>query len=754
MRYPHIKQHDEKDCGAACLSMISEYYGLKLPLAKFRDLIKVDNFGASIYGIVTGSKKIGFDAEALEGDKEELLNEINNKNIIFPFIARIINDEMYEHYIVVYKINKNSVIIGDPSRFHNIKVPIESFFSSWQKQIITFKLNGDFSKRNEQKGAFIKFFKPIFGQKKILTILFIMSLFISSINIFSAFIFEYIINNVTAEGNTSYYNEDMHYVGDECDEEHTFSKLLFQKIENADLKTICISIILLYIVQGIVQMLRSYTLANMIKKVDISISLGYYNHLIDLPIVFFGTRKTGELISRFSDASNIREAISTTTLTIMIDTLMAIITGIFLFNMSHLLFIFTLFIMSIYSIVMIIFRNPIKIINKNVMEMNAQTTSYLKESIDGIETIKAHQYEQNVKRKTKKLFEKFVNQTVKGSIIFNLQEVLLTTISCIGMVLLLWIGSYLCIENIITIGTLITFYYLLNQFLEPVKNLIELQPILQTAIVASERLNDVLDTPIEENNENLLNKGNLFGDINFKNVNFRYGNRQLVLKNIDLHIKKGTTVAIVGESGCGKTTIAKLLMAFYNYESGGITIDGKSITKYSPNLIREKIAYISQDIFLFSDTIYNNLRMNNKNITNEEIEKICCLCHADQFIRKLPYKYETVLEENGDNLSAGQKQRLAIARALLHNPDILIMDEATSNLDIITEESIKKIISNFSNNITCIIIAHRLNTICQCDYIYVMENGEIKEKGTHECLLKKNGLYTKYYKIDGKLCCN
>lgn len=761
MKYPHIKQHDQKDCGAACLSMISEFYGLKLPIAKFRELIKVDNQGANIYGIVTGASEIGFEAEALEGNPDELFKGIADNEIQFPFIARIVSDEMMEHFIVIYQIQKDKLIIGDPAKQNITKIPIQKFVEQWQGNIITFQPNQSFEKGNYRKGGFIKFFKFITNQKKLLAVVFVMSLIISLISIFSSITFQYIIDDalvMTADTQTS-ETADGHDHDHEHDHEHDehehededsekwdildwFTKKINESVSDVfqNIRTVCLCVIMMFLVRGVLQALRGYLLSIAAKKVEVPLTLGYYNHLVDLPARFFGTRKTGELMSRFSDTSKIREAISTTALTIMIDTLMAVLTGIYLFTVSSVLFAITFGIMLLYAIVIFIFKNPIRAINHEIMENDAQVDSYLKESIDGIETIKAYQYEESAKKNTEKLFTKLVNRIVKGSVIYNIQEVLVTTIASVGVVGLLWSGAYLCLGNVITIGELISFYYLLEYFTDPVKNLINLQPALQTAGVAAERLNDVLDAEIESS-ENKQSVSNLKGDIHFDHIDFRYGNRELLLKDIDLKIRQGQNIAVVGESGCGKTTLTKLLMAFYYPEKGKITINGVDLAECDPQTVRKHIAYISQNTFLFSDTIYNNLKMGNENISNEEVERICRLCYADEFIQNLPFKYETIIDENGNDLSGGQKQRLAIARALLRKPDILIMDEATSNLDTITEESIKKTIEGLSENMTCIIIAHRLNTIRNCDYIYVMDKGRIAEQGTHDELIQKKGIY-------------
>lgn len=722
-KYPFIQQHDEKDCGAACLSMISEFYGLKLPIARFRDLIKVDNQGANIYGLVTGAEKIGLNADALEGVPAELFEGISNGEISFPFIARIVNEQMFEHFVVVYEIKKDTIVIGDPGKSKIIEVPVTRFAEQWQGQIITFSKKADFEKKNGRKNGFRKFFRLLISQKKLLLFIFILSVIISAINVFGAVIFQYILSDST-EVKTVESRELQHVL--------------------SNIRTICIVIILMYILRAILQILRGYLLAITAKRVDVSLTLTYYNHLVDLPPSFHEVWKTGEFMSRFYDTSKIRDAISTAALTIMLDTIMALACGALLCYISKTLFFVTVVVMALYALIMFVFRKSLKLVNHEYMEKEAQVTSYLKETIDGIETVKANQYENAVKRKTEILYENFAHKSVKSTLIYNLQESIVSAVASIGIVILLWTGTYLCIKNVISIADLFTFYYLISYFLDPVSNLINLQPELQAAVVAGERLNDILDAEVEQDDVERRGIECLQGDLRIEHVDFRYGNREMVLQDLSMIFEQGKKTAIVGGSGCGKTTVAKLLLSFYKPERGKITIDGIDISEYRISSIRKRIAYISHDIFLFSDTIYNNLKLGNENVTEEEIKRVCKLCCADGFIDKFPLKYNTVIEENGSNLSGGQKQRIAIARALLQKPDILIMDEATGNLDTITEKSINKIIETFSDTMTWIIIAHRMNIVKNCDYIYVMSEGKVIEQGTHQTLLDINGMYKKY----------
>lgn len=725
MKHPITKQHDQKDCGAACLSMIARFYGLNMPIVKYRELIKVDNDGSNLYAITQGASQIGLSANALEGTYNELEKEISSNKIHFPFIARIISEEMFEHYIVVYNITSKKVIAGDPAK-GKVTYSIELFKKIWTGHIVTFEKTPRFKKGNEAKGSLKKFVKLVTAQKKLITIVVILSFLISAISLFGSMLFEYITNNVLYPNNPVKGTQIL--------------SLLFSNIDN-----LCTTIIIFYIFQGFTQVLRCYLLAIISKRVDITLNMTFFKHLIHLPINFFTTRKSGEIMSRFSDTSNIREAVSSTVLTLIVDSIMTIFFGCYLCYINVFLFFIALSMMICYAIIVYVFKNPIKQINQTSMEENAQMTSYLKESIDGMETIKSFRNEDIVYNKTCNIFTKMINVFVKGSVVYALKDAIIATIASVGVVALLWVGNELCINGTITLGSMISFYVVLNYFLSPLKNLVELQSSIQAAVVASERLNDILEIPVESKNIFYQEKANLKGDISFNNITFRYGYREAVINDLSINIKQGYKVAIVGESGSGKTTLMKLLMAFYRPESGTITINEHELCEFSPNAIRDKISYVSQNVFFFSDTIKNNLTMNNPNISENDVNKACSLAMAKSFIEELPLGYDTILSENASNLSGGQRQRLAIARALLQKPDILILDEATSSLDAITEESIKTTIFKITNGITTFIIAHRLSTIKNCDLILVMDNGKIVESGTHNELIALDGIYKSYW---------
>lgn len=719
MKYYCIKQHDITDCGAACLATICKQNGYGIGITKIREVAGTDKQGTNAYGVIKAAEELGFSAKGVKGNKEAFFSEFP-----LPCIAHVIVDGNLLHYVVIHKITKKQVIIADPG-VGIVKLTPEEFFGEvhneekppkyqWSGILILLVKNETFTKGNETKGLFGRFFHLLLPQKKLLLHIFIASLVYTILGILGAFYFKELIDSVLPDG------------------------------LRKTLMTLSIGVILLNVFKVVLSAIRSHLLLYLSQKLDIALLLGYYRHVLELPMNFFGTRRVGEIISRFNDAGNVRDAISGATLTIMIDTIMAVAGAVILCIQNVKLFVIAVIIVVLYVIIVLTFNKWYEKLNRKQMEDNSQLTSYMVESLNGIQTVKAYNAERKVKLETEIKFVKLLKSIFKLSWVSNMQSSFKIFVELVGGVIILWVGGVSVINGEMTIGALITFNSLLVYFLDPVKNLINLQPQMQTAVVAADRLGEILDLEAEktEKESRKMAPLTLAGDIQIRNLDFRYGTRRQVLSDINLTIKKGEKVAFVGESGSGKTTLSKLLLHLYSPEKGEILINGNNIEDIRLECLRERIAYIPQETFLFSGSIYDNLVLGMDDVNMDNVVEVAKLAQAHDFINELPLRYETRLEENGANLSGGQRQRLAIARAMLKRPDILILDEATSNLDSITERALDKTINEFSKEMTTIFIAHRLSTIKDCDRIFVMDKGKIIEQGTHKELSESGGKYS------------
>lgn len=718
MKYYCVRQHDITDCGAACLATISKQNGYRISISKIREIAGTDKQGTNAYGVIKAAEALGFSAKGVKGNQEAFFSDFP-----LPCIAHVVVDGSLMHYVVIHKITKKQVIIADPGR-GIVKLKPKEFFGEvheegkppkykWTGILILLIKNETFQKGKNTKGLFERFLYLLIPQKKMLLHIFAASLIYTVLGILGAFYYQALLDDILPDGLSQ------------------------------TLVTLSIGIIALNIFKVMLDAFRSHLLLYLSQKLDIALLLGYYRHVIQLPMSFFGTRKVGEIVSRFNDASKVRDAISGATLTIMIDTFMAVAGAIILYMQNTKMFGVALIVVLLYGVIVITFNNHYKRLNERTMEDNAQLTSYLVESLNGMQTIKAYNAERKADRETEKRFVKLLRSIFNLSWVGNIQTSLKGATELIGGVVILWVGAVSVIHGEITIGQLITFNSLLAYFLDPVKSLINLQPQMQTAVVAAERLGEILDLEAEKDarEKNKLAPEHLDGDITFQHVKFRYGTRKLVLDDVDFTIHKGEKVAFVGESGSGKTTLTKLLLHLYKPEEGNILIHQNNIEDIQLETLRERIAYISQETFLFSGTIMENLMLGIDDASVDDVIEASKLAQAHEFINQLPLRYETLLEENGANLSGGQRQRLAIARAMLKRPDILILDEATSNLDALTERALDKTIHEYCKNMTTIFIAHRLSTIKECDRIFVMEKGKIIEAGTHEELKLAGGKY-------------
>jgi len=705
-RYCCVLQKDEKDCGPACILTIAKQYNSNFSIAKLRQISGTDRNGTNLTGIIKGLDYLGFETKAVKVEDKKIDNSVS-----FPIIAHVETEDNLLHYVVVHNVTKRKIIISDPSDGIK-KLSHKEFSSIWTGILVLVEPKKDFQKRNEKDNSLTRFFYVLKNQKSLLFNIFLVSMLYTLLGIVTSFSSKFLIDYILKD------------------------RLL------TTLNVMVIGMVMLEIIQMLLSIFRGYLLIFLGQKIDITILLGYYNHVIKLPMNFFSTRKIGEITSRFSDADNINDAVAETVLTLMLDVITATVGGIIVYLQNQYLFFVSIIVLLFYLLIVFSFKEILKKINNEVLENNSQLTSYIIQSINGIETIKAYNLEKNIQDETEFKYLKVIKSSFKRSKIYNLLGFLSGVVELVGNTLIMWVGATQVMKGRLTLGEMMVFNTLLGYFTDPLKSLISLQPTIQTATVSADRLGEIIDLDIEQSDEKMIPQ-NLKGDIEIKGLNFRYGTRELILKNINMEIKQGEKIALVGESGSGKTTLAKLILKFYDFEKGDININDFNLKDIDNTFLRNKISYISQDMFLFNKTIKENLMLSDE-IEIDDVIELSKKVNAYEFINELPQRFDYMIEENGTNLSTGQKQRLSILRALLKKPDILIMDEATSNLDSITESAIQKTLNNPEFNMTTIIIAHRLSTIRLCDRIYVLDKGEIIETGTHEELIE---LKNKYYAL-------
>lgn len=710
----YIRQQDLKDCGPACLAMISRYYGFTMSISKIREVAGTDLEGTNIKGLIEAGEKLGFEVKGVKATNFEALKEIP-----LPAIAHVVMDGGLLHYVVIHKVKNNKIYIVDPEKGF-ITYSLEEFGQIWTGILVLMTPSGDFQTGKASQSTLSRFIFLLRQQTNLLVPLFFASIFFNLFGLLGAFYFKFLIDDIV----TNQLLQTLHIVS--------------------------IGIVILYIFKVFLSYFRTHLILYLSRRIDIQLMLGYYRHVVGLPMNFFETRKVGEIISRFMDASKIRDALSTITVTLMIDTVMVTLGAVLLYIHSPVLFGVTLLLIPFYIGIIFAFRKPYQHINREEMESNAKLNSYLVESLNGIATIKSYNAEKEVFFQTENRFVNLLRYVFKRGMLSNLQGSIKMGLELIGGTVILWVGAMQVLKGSMTIGELITYNALLGYFLNPIENLIGIQPTMQSALVAGERLNEIFDLDAEKNEKEhkKVSPKQLSGKIECSNVTFCYGTRKNVLNNISFSIEQGSQVAFVGESGSGKTTISKLLMNYYEPQEGNIYYEDYHIKEINRTALRDRIAYVSQESFFFSASIYENLRFGlERKVSLEEMIHVCKLACIHEFISELHLSYETLLEENASNLSGGQRQRLAIARALLKKPDILILDEATSNLDSTTEKHITDMLKELGlQGVTVIMIAHRLSTIQHANQIFVMEKGNIIERGSHEELLFHKGEYYRLWK--------
>lgn len=703
-----VPQIDARDCGVAALASIAKFYGSDFSLAHLRELAKTDKEGTTALGIVKAAKEMGFETRAIQAD----MSLFDMDDVPYPFIVHVNKDGKIQHYYVVYKVLKNAILIGDPDPSVKVtRLSKEKFAEDWTGMAIFLAPEPSYKPHKDKKNGLLSFLPLIFKQRSLIVYIVLASLLVTLINILGSYYLQGILDE---------------YIPNQM---------------KSTLGIISIGLIITYTLQQMMSFSRDYLLTVLSQRLSIDVILSYIRHIFELPMSFFATRRTGEVISRFTDANSIIDALASTILSLFLDVSILVIVASVLLIQNTNLFLLSLISIPIYIVIIFAFMKPFEKMNNEVMQSNSMLSSAIIEDINGIETIKSLTSEESRYQKIDSEFVDYLDKSFKLNKYSILQTSLKQGAQLILNVAILWFGAQLVMTGKISVGQLITFNTLLTYFTNPLENIINLQTKLQSAKVANNRLNEVYLVSSEfEDKQSLTNPEFLKGDIQFEDLSYKYGFGRDTLSDINLTIKKGDKVSLVGISGSGKTTLAKMIVNFFEPYKGRITLNKNDLKMIDKKVLRQHINYLPQQAYIFSGSILENLTLGaNQMISQEDIIKACEIAEIRRDIEQMPMGYQTQLSD-GAGLSGGQKQRIALARALLTKAPVLILDEATSGLDVLTE---KKVIDNLMAlpDKTIIFVAHRLSISERTNQVIVLDQGKIIETGSHQELMDQDSFY-------------
>lgn len=669
--FKRIKQEGLKDCGPSCLLNIIKHYKGYIDINDLKDMCKTDKSGTTAYHLIEASKKLGFESYGIKCN----LKELKKENVILPCIAHVIINNSYKHYVVIEKIDfKNKrILINDPIGKH--KYCSYNDFDKVFNNILIY-LYPIKKITNTPNNSNIKFFQEIIksSTNQLIQVV-IISIFVTIFSIITSFYLQYMTDNIT------------------------FSK---QKIT-----LIFIIFLIIYMLKIISDFLRNKILILINQKIDFNLTFKTFKQIINLPYRYYKNNTTGEIISKINDLEAVREVISKVALSLFIDLPLTILSLIIMYIINDTLFFISLVIMLLYLFIIIIFRNKFNNLIDEATANKATVTSYMVESINGYETIKGCNIEDKIIHNFEEKYAIYSNKIEELDNYYNYQYLLKELINNIGFIVIILIGIFLVMDKTITLGSLLSFNSLLIYFLSPIRNIIDLDNNLRQTKISIKKI-----SYLYHKKNNYKNKKTI-GDITFKDLNYSFDDVTNVLSNINLTIKNKSKVMVLGSSGSGKSTLFKILKQNYEVKRDKVYVNGIDINDYKLN----NIVYVSQNEILFSDTLENNI--------GNDIYKVSKICLVDEIVKKMQLGYKTLIEENGFNLSGGEKQRIILSRALSNPFDILIIDEGLSQVDTNMERIIlKNIIKEYSNK-TIIFISHRLDNIDLFNQVIKLEKGKI-----------------------------
>ncbi|WP_420628005.1 peptidase domain-containing ABC transporter [Candidatus Leptofilum sp.] len=702
-RVPVLLQLSAIECGAACLAMILSYYGRKARVAEIREQCSVGRDGLTAQTIARAGRQHGLRVKAYSLEPEAL------QYVTLPAIAHW----GFNHFVVVEQWSPEFVDIVDPGSGRR-RLTNAEFSAEFTGVILTFEPSIHFEQRSETTTApwkqYSKYLLLSPGTPRLITQVLGASLLLQLLGLLIPIITKLLIDDILP------FKRDglMAYLG--------------------------VGIIVLLLAQLTASYLRATILVYLQARLDSQMMMGFFEHVLSLPFQFFQQRSTGDLLMRLNSNTLIREILTNQTISLFLDSSFILIYLLIILFQSSQFGIIVLAIGLLQAGMLLATHRPVQRLVQRQLAEQSKEQGYLVEALSGIETLKAAGAENIAFDKWSNLFFKQLNATIRQNYVTAVIEIIMTNIRTFSPLLLLWVGARHVLAGEMSLGTMLALNTLAVAFLVPLSSLVSSGRQLQLVTAHLDRVADVLDAKPEQDLSQVQIAPILQGHISIENVSFRYDeNAPFILQGISATILPGQKVAIVGRTGSGKSTLAKLLVGLYTPTSGAIFYDGLPHNQLNYGSLRQQFGVVLQESFLFNTSIRQNIAFGNPALSLDETMQAAKLAAIHDDIVQMPMQYETMVSEGGDALSGGQRQRLSLARALANQPAILILDEATSHLDVSTENLVEQHLSSLA--CTRIVIAHRLSTIRNADLILVLDGGQIAERGTHHQLVTQNGFY-------------
>jgi ABC-type bacteriocin transporter len=705
-----VRQRDITDCGAAALASIAAYHKLDMPVSRIRQFASTDKKGTNILGLMEAASRLGFEAKGVRGAFDSLFK------IPTPSIAHVIINDVLHHYVVIYKATPKFIQVMDPGDGEIHKYKHDEFKKVWSGILVILWPRADFKPGGKKDSLTSRFWSLVSPHKAIMMQALIGALVYTLLGLTTSIYVQKIVDYVLVDANKTLLNL---------------------------MSVVMIAFLILQVFIGITKNIITLRTG---QAIDRQLILGYYKHLMTLPQQFFDTMRVGEIVSRINDAVKIRAFVNDVCLTFAVNVFVLLFSIALMFTYYWKLAIVILLVVPCYALILWLTNQVNRRVERRLMENAAELESQLVESLNSISTIKSFGLETHTNQKTETRFVTLLKSVYASGLNSIWSGGTSDFLSRLFTILLLWIGAGYVLNTEITAGELLSFYALLGYFTAPANSLIGMNKAVQNAVIAAERLFEIMDLEREKSGHLIKLTPSDFGDINFRNVQFRYGSRITVFNSLTLTIPRGKVCAIVGESGSGKSTLISILQNIYPLNAGSVLIGDYDIRHIDTESIRRSISVVPQKIDLFAGTVTENIAVGDYEPDMKLIIEICTALGILEFIENLPSGFATYLGENGATLSGGQKQRLAIARALYRDPEVLILDEATSSLDSSSELYVRYTIDMLrKKGKTVIIIAHRLSTIFNADKIVVLRDGLVVEEGKHEELISNRQSYFKLW---------